>query len=107
MNGVSSLGKYGRLIVAVLLALQLSLLWLSLGPLDRVSVFCTGPRSSAIAGVFGGLHLLFLGLGVLGIVSLRFARLRLFYAVLLILGVTALPIQAKLVSDGQLRCDGP
>lgn len=103
----ASLGKYGRLVVAALLAVQLSLLWLSFGPLDRASVFCTGPNSSAIAGVFGGLHLLFLGLAILGVVSLRFARLRLLYAVLLLLGVTALPLQAKLVSDGQLRCDGP
>jgi len=106
VNG-ASLGKYGRLIVAALLALQLLLLWLSLGPLDRASVFCTGPRSSTLAGLFGGLHLLFLALAVLGVVSLRFARLRLLYAALLVLGVAALPIQAKLVSNGQLRCDAP
>lgn len=58
-----------------------------------------------LAGVFGGLHLAFLALAVLGIVSLPLARLRLTYAVLLMLGIAALPIQAKLVSAGQLSCD--
>jgi hypothetical protein len=85
----------------------LFLLWLSFGPLDRASVFCTGPSSSALAGAFGGLHLLFLGVAVLGVISLRIARLRLLYAVLLMLGIAALPLQAKLVADGQLSCDGP
>jgi hypothetical protein len=105
--GGASLGKHGRLIVAALLALQLSLLWLSLGPLGQASVFCTGPNSSPLAGAFGGLHLLFLALAVLGLVSLRIARLRLLYAVLLVIGVAALPLQAKLVSEGLLTCDGP
>jgi hypothetical protein len=103
----ASLGRHGRLIVAALLIFQLFLLWLSLGPLDRASVFCTGPSSSALAGVFGGLHLLFLALAVLGVISLRIAQLRLIYAVLLVLGIAALPVQSKLVSEGQLRCDGP
>lgn len=101
------LGKFGRLIVAALLVLQLSLLWLSLGPFDRASVFCTGPSSSAVATVFGALHLLFLALLVLGAISLRIARLRLLYALLLLLGIAALPLQANLVASGQLHCDAP
>lgn len=103
----ASLGKHGRLIVAVLIALQLCLLWLSMGAFDRASVFCTGPSSSGIAAVFGALHLMFVALMVLGAVSLRFARFRLVYAVLLLQGITALPLQAKLVADGQLQCDAP
>lgn len=50
---------------------------------------------------------MFLGLATLGGLSLRLARLRLLYAVLLLLGVAALPLQAKLVSEDGLRCDGP
>jgi hypothetical protein len=103
----ASLGKHGRLVVAALLALQLLLLWLSLGPLYQISAFCTGPSSSAVAGVFGGLHVLFLGLVFLGLFALRFAHVRLIYVVVLLLGAAALPIQAKLVAEGELRCDGP
>jgi hypothetical protein len=105
VNG--TLRKHGPLVVATLLVIQVLLLWLSLGPLAQVSVFCTGPRSSTIAGLFGALHLLFLALLFLGLLSFRFAALRPLYAALLILALAALPVQAKLVSDGVLSCDGP
>lgn len=103
----AALGRFGRILVAALLATQLLLLWLSLGSLDRISIFCTGPRSSVVGGAFGILHLLFLGLALLGGISLRVAQLRLLYAVLLLMGFAALPLQASLVADGTLRCDGP
>jgi len=103
----ASLGKHGRLIVAALLVLQAVLAWLSLGQFDRTSVFCTGPSSSGVATAFGGLHLLFVGVALLGVVSLRVSRLRVLYAVLLLFGVAVLPLQAQLVSKAVLRGDGP
>jgi hypothetical protein len=103
----ASLGKYGLHLVVALLAIQALLLWLSLGPLAQISIFCTGPRSSTVAGLFGGLHLLFFALVVLGLLSLRFASLRLLYVLLLVMALATLPVQAKLVSSGELRCDSP
>ena len=93
--------------MAVLLAIQALLFWLSLGALDQISIFCTGPRSSAIAGLFGSIHLVFVALACLGVLSLRFTRLRYLYAGLILIGLASLPLQAKLVSAGQLQCDGP
>jgi hypothetical protein len=100
-------GRRGLLFIAALLALQLLLLVASFGPLLQVSIFCTGPRSSTLAGVFGLVHLLFLGLLFMGTLSLRFSSLRVPYAALLILGLAALPLQANFVSNGQLKCDLP
>jgi hypothetical protein len=103
----ASLGRYGPLVIALLLTVQVLVLLASLGPLLKVSIFCTGPRSSVLAGLFGGIHLLFLGLLVLGLLSLRFSSLRLAYAALLVIGLGALPLQAMLVSNGDLQCDLP
>lgn len=100
-------GRRGPLLISGLLALQLLLLLASFGPLLQVSIFCAGPRSSTLAGVFGVVHLLLLGLLIVGALSLRFSSLRLPYAALLVLGLAALPMQASFVSNGQLKCDLP
>lgn len=99
--------RRGALLIVALLALQLLLLLASFGPLLEVSVFCAGPSSSTVAGLFGAVHLLFLGLLLLGALSFRFTSLRMPYAALLLLGLAALPMQASLVSNGQLKCDPP
>jgi hypothetical protein len=57
--------------------------------------------------VFGVLHFAFLGLLGVGLVSLRFRKLRLPYVVLVIAALAMLPVQASLVSHGALGCDGP
>ena len=101
------LGTRGAVLVGTMLALQLIVLFFSLGPAIEVSAFCAGPAASPIAVIFSGLHLLFLALLVVGASSLRFAGLRLPYAALLLVALCALPIQARLVSSGQLQCDGP
>jgi len=60
-----------------------------------------------VAGLFSVVHLLFLALLLMGALSVRFRWLRVPYAALLILGLAALPVQANLVSNGQLECDAP
>ena len=93
--------------IAVLLVLQLVLLYLSLGPLDTMSVFCAGPGANLFATIIGSVHLAFLVLFIVGLIALRFPALRLAYALFLAVGLCALPVQAHLVSTGQLHCDGP
>jgi hypothetical protein len=105
--GRAFLGRRGLLLVAALLAVQLGVLVASFGPWLQVSIFCTGPRSSTLAGLFGAVHMLFAGLLLVGALSVRFPSLRLPYAALLVVGLTALPMQASLVSNGQLKCDLP
>lgn len=96
-------------LVMGLLAAQLGLLLLSLdaGAYARLSIFCTGPASSRIGLAFGLLHLLFALLVPLGIASLRFARLRVVYAGLLLAALALLPVQVHLVEQGRMTCDGP
>lgn len=100
-------GRAGMAIVAVLLGLQLVLLYLSLGPLDTMSVFCAGPSANLYATIIGSVHLAFLVLFIVGLFALRFPALRLVYALLLAVGLCALPVQAHLVSTGELHCDAP
>jgi hypothetical protein len=102
-----SLGRNGVIVVSTLLALQLLVLALSVGAFMQISPFCAGPRSSSLGRLFGDLHLLLAGLLVLGLLSLRFSPLRLPYATLLALALCTLPLQARLVSSGQLTCDVP
>lgn len=73
----------------------------------EISVFCTGPASSPLSLLFGLLHLLFVGLLLVGVVSLAIPRLRMLYIALLAAALIMLPAQAMLVSDGALTCDGP
>jgi hypothetical protein len=90
-----------------MLGLQLVILFLSLGPLLEISAFCSGTAEDQLADIFGGVHLLLLFLLVVGVCSLRFRRLRLTYSALLVITLSALPVQALLVSHGQLHCDLP
>jgi hypothetical protein len=90
-----------------LLALQLVLLYLSLGPLDTISAFCAGPGANLPATIMGSVHLAFLALFIVGLLALRFTALRAAYTLLLVVGLCALPVQAHLVSIGELRCDAP
>jgi len=98
--------RRGAALVAFLLLLQWALLWLSMDAYVEISVFCTGPASSGLSLPFGLLHLLFLGLLLLGVVSLAAPGLRLSYIALLAAALAMLPVQAVLVSDGVLTCDG-
>jgi hypothetical protein len=100
-------GSRGLIIVAALCVTQLVVLSFSLGPLLSASIFCTGPNASSIAVLFGVIHLCLLALLGIGVLSIRFEILRLPYAVLLLIGLSALPFQAHLVSTGRLQCDFP
>jgi len=100
-------GRAGTGVVLALLVLQLIVFWVTLGPLDKMSVFCTGPNGSSMAMMFGVVHLALLVLLGLGAFAVRFHTLRLAYAVLLLVCLSALPIQGHLVSSGALQCDGP
>lgn len=100
-------GRTGAVSVAALLALQLVLLYLSLGPLDTISAFCAGPGANLSATIIGGVHLAFVALFIVGLLALRFTALQAAYTLLLVVGLCALPVQAHLVSIGELRCDAP
>jgi len=101
-------GTRGAVVVGALLAIQLTILVLSTGPLITVSVFCAVPTANQFTNIFGYIHWLFLVLLMAGILALfRFPSLRLLYAVALIFALCALPAQAHFVSLGQLACDAP
>lgn len=101
------LGSRGAAVVGAMLAVQLVILFESMGPLISISAFCAGPAANPIASIFGAVHLLLLILLALGVCSFRFTSLRLPYAALLLVALCALPVQAHLVSSGQLQCDLP
>ena len=100
-------GQRGIALVASLLLLQVIVFWLSMNIWMQISVFCTGPASSPLSIPFGLLHLLLLVLSLFGLTSLRVARLRLPYIVVLTLALILLGVQALLVANGLLTCDGP
>jgi hypothetical protein len=94
-----------RRIVVGLLVMQLVIFGASLGPaLWTVSVFCTAYTSSPLQ-LFGWIHVVFAGLFVFGLASLLWPRLRIPYAILLGVALSALPVQARLVQQGRLYCD--
>jgi hypothetical protein len=99
----------GIALIMALLAVQVTLFLLSMdaGAFASLSIFCTGPVASRLGLAFGLLHLLFAMLVPLGIASLWFARLRVAYAALLIGTLALLPVQAHLVEQGSMACDGP
>ena len=108
MHGLVN-GRLGTILVVLLLVAQLVLLWLSMqaGAYAEISVFCTGPVASRLGWLFGLLHLSFLALLLAGLLALRLTRLRLPYISLLAAGLGMLAVQANLVSNGVLSCDGP
>lgn len=79
----------------------------SLNTYGEVSIFCAGPAHGLLPLAFALLHLLFLVLLAVGIVSLKLRRVRPFYLIILVIGLAALPVQAKLVHAGALKCDVP
>ena len=93
--------------VAFLLLVQLAVLSISVNGYEQVSVFCTGPASSKLGWLFGGLHFLFLALLAVGPLSFAFLKLRAPYAGILIAALLMLPVQASLVQHRVLSCDGP
>ena len=102
-------GRRGTAFVAVLLIVQIGLFLLSMdaGAFAKISAFCTGPASSNLGLLFGLLHLLFLALLMVGLISLQVVRLRALYVGILALAMLTLPFQAVLVANEQLTCDGP
>ena len=95
--------------MAVLLIIHLSLFLLGMdaGAFASITVFCTGPASSGMGMMFGVSHLLFMGLFVVGIVSLGLNGARLAYIRLLTVAVSMLPVQAAMVSNGTFSSDFP
>jgi hypothetical protein len=89
--------------VAALLLVQF--VALSLSNRFLWSIFCTGPASSNVGIFFGLVHLLFLILLMLGLVSLLASRARGAYITLMLVSLPLLPAQAWLVEQGTLTCD--
>lgn len=93
--------------IGLFLVVQLSLLWISVTGYEQFSMFCSGSASSNLSWLFGGLHLLFLALFFLGLLSIKALRLRAPYVALLAAALVTLPVQGDLVHRGVLSCDGP
>ena len=100
-------GRPGATLVGSFLLGQVVILWASVSGHEQFSVFCTGPASSSLSWLFGGLHLLFLVLLILGMLSLKVIKLREPYIALLALALVMLPVQARFVHRGALSCDVP
>lgn len=93
--------------VLVMLIVQMVALIISLNTYNEISIFCTGPDHGWLQWIFALLHVSFFVLVVVGIVSLKWRRARPFYLIILVAGLAALPVQAKLVHAGVLQCDMP
>lgn len=93
--------------VGFFLVVQLGVLWISVSGHEQFSIFCTGPASSNLSWLFGGLHLFFLALLLLGLLSLKAIKLRAPYLVLLTAALVILPVQGGFVHRGVLTCDVP
>ena len=100
-------GRPGATFVGSFLLGQVVILWASVSGHEQFSVFCTGSASSSLSGLFGGLHLLFLVLLMLGLLSIKVVRLRGSYLALLTIALIMLPVQAHFVHRGVLSCDVP
>ena len=70
------------------------------------SMFCA-VGDDGLGDAFSSLHFIFLLLLPLGLASLRYARLRIVYAVVLFASLAALTQQQSLLNDGHLHCDVP
>lgn len=70
------------------------------------SMFCA-VGDDGLGDAFSSLHFIFLLILPLGLASLRFAKLRIVYAVILFASLAALTQQQSLLSDGHLHCDVP
>lgn len=86
-------GRFGAAFVGVFVVVQLGLLWISLTGHEQFSIFCSGPASSNLSWVFAGLHLLFLALLLVGLLSIKAIKLRGAYLALLAAALVMLPVQ--------------
>ncbi len=89
-----------------LIVLQLAILvWtLATAAGHPFSMYCA-VGDDGLGDAFSSLHFVFLLLVPLGIASLRFARLRLLYAVILIASLSVLTQQKAMIGSGHLHCD--
>jgi hypothetical protein len=94
-------------IIVLMLIFQIVTLGISLNSHPEISIFCTGPADGWLQWAFSLLHLSFLGLFALGVISLKWHRAKPLYIVALLIGLAALPVQAKLVHSKVLQCDAP
>ena len=99
--------RRAALVVLLMLIFQLVMLGISFGSRPEISIFCTGFGHGWIQWAFAILHISFLGLLALGVMSLRWHRAMPFYLGALVVGLAALPLQAKLVHTKVLQCDVP
>lgn len=70
------------------------------------SMFCA-VGDDGVGDAFSSLHFVFLLLLPLGLASLRFARLRIVYAIVLVISLATLTQQRAMMESGHLHCDGP
>jgi hypothetical protein len=98
--------KVSLIAVLFALAVQVVVLLLSFEGLWRLSVFCAAANTPSYSWV-GYLHVGFLVLLIVGLISIRLPRLRVVYLPLICLGLLALPLQARLLAEDKLHCDGP
>ncbi len=104
MNGERS--NWSLYAVIALLVTQVLLFWLSLDAIMAISMFCTVTTGSS-PPIFGFIHLAYLVLFVFGVFSLFWRRARLAYLAAIMVALMALPMQAWLLKNDKLQCDGP
>jgi len=92
--------------VIALLVAQVALFVLSLDAFMAISVFCT-VTTGASPPILGFVHLAYLGLFFIGVISLSWRRARLPYLAAISLALMALPLQVWLLENDRLQCDGP
>jgi succinate-acetate transporter protein len=100
-------GRRGAGLVAFFLLVQLAVLAVSVSGYEQISIFCTGPATSKLSWLFGGLHLLFLALLVVGALSFVFVRFRAPYVGILCAALALLPVQASFIGQRLMSCDVP
>ena len=96
--------SHKRLGIGGLVLFQLAVLWMSFDWLE-ISPFCTVTESPEWKWV-GFVHLLFLALLALGTASIFWRGGRIWYVALLCFGFGILLLQASLVDQSILTCDG-
>lgn len=97
----------GRVITGLIAAQLAILIWtLTSAAGHYFSMFCA-VGDDGIGDAFSSLHFVFLLLLPLGLASLRFARLRIVYAIILVLSLATLTQQKAMMNAGHLHCDAP
>jgi len=91
-------------LVSVLLIFQSLLAIISFDPSWTINIFCSATREPALE-LFGLIHAIYTVLFLVGLASLMWQRLRLFYIIAIALSLLALPVQAWLVQEERLYCD--